>query len=45
MYYHLEYVGVPKSYKWQNTNNLVSRATVLPPQSAVLMVQHSAESL
>ncbi|KAJ2989814.1 hypothetical protein NUW58_g3275 [Xylaria curta] len=22
MYYHLEYVGVPKSYKWQNTNNL-----------------------
>ncbi|KAI1176107.1 hypothetical protein F4777DRAFT_286918 [Nemania sp. FL0916] len=22
MYFHLEYVGVPKSYKWQNTNNL-----------------------
>ncbi|KAI0867651.1 hypothetical protein GGS24DRAFT_484953 [Hypoxylon argillaceum] len=22
IYYHLEYVGVPKSYKWQNTNNL-----------------------
>ncbi|KAI1128636.1 hypothetical protein F5Y10DRAFT_291921 [Nemania abortiva] len=22
LYYHLEYVGVPKSYKWQNTNNL-----------------------
>ncbi|RWA07340.1 hypothetical protein EKO27_g7759 [Xylaria grammica] len=22
MYYHLEYVGTPKSYKWQNTNNL-----------------------
>ncbi|KAI3317169.1 glycoside hydrolase family 115 protein [Xylariaceae sp. AK1471] len=22
VYYHLEYVGVPKSYKWQNTNNL-----------------------
>ncbi|KAI0201162.1 hypothetical protein F4808DRAFT_128973 [Astrocystis sublimbata] len=22
MYYHLEYVGIPKSYKWQNTNNL-----------------------
>ncbi|KAI1272248.1 hypothetical protein F5Y07DRAFT_412788 [Xylaria sp. FL0933] len=22
MYYHLEYVGVPKGYKWQNTNNL-----------------------
>ncbi|KAJ8128110.1 hypothetical protein O1611_g5525 [Lasiodiplodia mahajangana] len=22
LYYHLEYVGTPKSYKWQNTNNL-----------------------
>ncbi|KAI1822998.1 hypothetical protein F4861DRAFT_540397 [Xylaria intraflava] len=22
MYFHLEYVGTPKSYKWQNTNNL-----------------------
>ncbi|KAI1751614.1 hypothetical protein F4782DRAFT_504612 [Xylaria castorea] len=22
MYYHLEYVGTPKSYKWQNTNSL-----------------------
>ncbi|KAI0532333.1 hypothetical protein GGR58DRAFT_517801 [Xylaria digitata] len=22
IYYHLEYVGTPKSYKWQNTNNL-----------------------
>ncbi|KAI7213106.1 glycoside hydrolase family 115 protein [Hortaea werneckii] len=22
LYFHLEYVGVPKSYKWQNTNNL-----------------------
>ncbi|KXJ93376.1 hypothetical protein Micbo1qcDRAFT_146391 [Microdochium bolleyi] len=22
MYYHLQYTGVPKSYKWQNTNNL-----------------------
>ncbi|GAP93036.1 hypothetical protein SAMD00023353_10200140 [Rosellinia necatrix] len=22
IYYHMEYVGVPKSYKWQNTNNL-----------------------
>ncbi|KAI1268054.1 glycoside hydrolase family 115 protein [Xylariaceae sp. FL1019] len=22
IYYHLEYVGIPKSYKWQNTNNL-----------------------
>lgn len=22
----MEYVGVPKSYKWQNTNNLVRQA-------------------
>ncbi|KAL4983177.1 hypothetical protein BDW68DRAFT_181856 [Aspergillus falconensis] len=22
LYYHLEYVGSPRSYKWQNTNNL-----------------------
>ncbi|KAI2633958.1 hypothetical protein GGS21DRAFT_539519 [Xylaria nigripes] len=22
LYFHLEYVGTPKSYKWQNTNNL-----------------------
>ncbi|RYP43586.1 hypothetical protein DL770_011581 [Monosporascus sp. CRB-9-2] len=22
MYYHLEYLGIPKAYKWQNTNNL-----------------------
>ncbi|KAJ1329667.1 glycosyl hydrolase 115 family protein [Microdochium nivale] len=22
MYYHLQYTGIPKSYKWQNTNNL-----------------------
>ncbi|CAJ2506497.1 Uu.00g006270.m01.CDS01 [Anthostomella pinea] len=22
MYYHLEYLGTPKEYKWQNTNNL-----------------------
>lgn len=27
MYYHLEFVGAPKSYKWQNTNNLVRLAT------------------
>lgn len=24
MYYHFAYVGRPKSYKWQNCNNLVS---------------------
>ncbi|KAM0469891.1 hypothetical protein ACHAP7_009734 [Fusarium lateritium] len=23
LYYHFEYVGVPKSWKWHNTNNLV----------------------
>ncbi|RYP22028.1 hypothetical protein DL765_001934 [Monosporascus sp. GIB2] len=22
MYFHLEYLGIPKAYKWQNTNNL-----------------------
>lgn len=25
MYYHLQYVGDPRSYKWINTNSLVSR--------------------
>jgi hypothetical protein len=24
LYHHLAYVGVPKAYKWHNTNNLVS---------------------
>ena len=23
IYYHFEYVGLPRSYKWGNTNNLV----------------------
>lgn len=23
IYYHFEYVGLPRSYKWANTNNLV----------------------
>lgn len=24
VYYHLEYVGVPRSYKWHNSNSCVS---------------------
>jgi hypothetical protein len=24
VYFHMEYVGRPRSYKWSNTNNLVS---------------------
>lgn len=23
LYFHLEYLGIPKAYKWQNTNNIV----------------------
>ena len=28
LYYHLQYTGGPKAYKWQNTNNLVGLAII-----------------
>lgn len=34
IYYHVDYVGVPRAYKWINTINLAkSEYTLLTPQS------------
>jgi hypothetical protein len=29
IYFHFEYFGRPRSYKWSNTNNLVSKCILL----------------
>ena len=43
VYFHFEYFGSPRSYKWSNSNNLVSAALVSAPNMLTSVAGKSSQ--